>query len=120
VTNFRSVRFRHCECFRRITRNFKSDYFLAPARTFIFADGFSGMHLVAATVKHNVKSFSKRPFHRRHETRTNNETLIFLTAFYLCLCTLLCCVTDKISVDQLIIRNAKPKQRPQWMNFYGE
>jgi hypothetical protein len=35
-------------CFRRITRNFKSDYFLAPARTFIFADAFYGMHHISS------------------------------------------------------------------------
>lgn len=71
----------------------------------------------AAAAKRGAKSFSTvSP--ADYETRTDNEALISPTVFYLCLCTLLCCVSDKISVDRSIMRNGK-EAKSKRANLFG-
>lgn len=51
-----------------------------------------------------------------YETRTDNEMLISPTAFYLCLCTLLCCVACLIKF-QTIMRDGDEAKDPVSESF---
>lgn len=103
-------------CFRRITRNFEWDYFLAPARTIIFADGI----LRDASRRNASRNHSRNDRFAGGLWNTDGQWNAYLADRLLSLfmhVTMLRCVSDKISVDRSIMRDGDKAKDPVSESF---